>query len=72
MLKKGDESVKWGLNHGMNALENVKSLTVRIFTDKEDAGAHCNIGNTKLVLDTMINWIQEINLNKKVIHLKEK
>lgn len=43
----------------ITALKNVKSLTVRIFTDKENAGAHCNVGNTKLILDTMISWIDD-------------
>lgn len=44
----------------IDSLINVKSLTVRIFTDKENAGAHCNVGNSKLVFDTMINWIEQI------------
>lgn len=42
------------------ALKNVRSLTVRIFTDKENAGAHCNVGNAGLVFNTMLNWIEEI------------
>lgn len=42
----------------INALKNVRSLTVRIFTDKEKAGAHCNVGNAKLIFDTMIGWIE--------------
>lgn len=107
-IKKGDELVKWGLQHGMYAYEakspydyfikmnqyqmidigplieqdvlilgankdhfinyhmvnreidvltNVKSLTIRIFTDKENAGAHCNVGNPKLIFDTIMSWI---------------
>lgn len=44
----------------IDSLVNVKSLTVRIFTDKENAGAHCNVGNSKLVLDTMMKWIDGI------------
>ncbi len=42
------------------ALKNVKSLTVRIFTDKENAGAHCNVGNAKLIFDTMMSWIEDV------------
>lgn len=42
------------------ALKNVRSLTFRLFTDKESAGNHCNCGNTKLVLDSFMNWITEI------------
>lgn len=44
----------------ITALKNVKSLTVRIFTDKEDAGAHCNVGNPKLTFDTMMNWVENM------------
>ena len=38
-------------------LTNVRSLTLNLFTDQQDAGAHCNVGNTKLALDTMADWI---------------
>ncbi len=44
----------------IKALKNVKSLTVRIFTDKENAGAHCNVGNAKLAFDTMMSWIEGV------------
>ena len=45
----------------INMLKNVKSLTFRLFTDKEDAQNHCNVGNGKIVLDTICSWIQSIN-----------
>jgi len=45
----------------INMLKNVKSLTFRLFTDKEDAQNHCNVGNGKIVLDTICNWIQSID-----------
>ena len=41
----------------INALRNVRSLTFRLFTDKEDACNHCNCGNVKLTFDTFMNWI---------------
>ncbi|MFX1444569.1 MAG: alpha/beta hydrolase family protein [Promethearchaeota archaeon] len=41
----------------IEALKNVKSLTCRMFTEKEHAANHCQIGNYKLVLDFMLNWI---------------
>lgn len=44
----------------INMLKNVKSLTFRLFTDKEDTQNHCNVGNGKLVLDTICNWITQI------------
>ena len=44
----------------IDGLPNVKSLTYRLFTEKESAENHCNAGNTKLVLDTIISWIKLI------------
>lgn len=45
----------------INMLKNVKSLTFRLFTDKENAQNHCNVGNGKIVLDAICNWIQSID-----------
>jgi hypothetical protein len=42
----------------IDALTKVHSLTFRIFTEKEQAESHCNIGNMKLVLDFIIRWIE--------------
>ena len=42
-------------------LKNVRSLTLRLFSDEDNAGSHCNAGNTKLVLDAMISWLGERN-----------
>lgn len=44
----------------IDSLTNVKSLTYRMFTAKENAASHCNTGNPKLVLDTIISWIKII------------
>lgn len=41
----------------IDALPNVKSLTFRLMTEQEDAGSHCNVGNLKLVLDTVDDWL---------------
>lgn len=38
-------------------LTNVRSLTFRLMTEAEHASNHCNCGNTKLVLDTISDWI---------------
>jgi hypothetical protein len=46
----------------LDALSKVRSLTFRLFTEKENASNHCNVGNTKLVLDTMMDWIESIKL----------
>ena len=44
----------------INMLTNVRSLTFRLFTDKEDAQNHCNVGNGQLVLDTVCSWIGQL------------
>ena len=47
-------------------LKNVRSLTLSLMTDRQDAGAHCNVGNTKLALDTMADWIGQRKREEKV------
>ena len=42
----------------IDALPNVRSLTYRLMTEKEDAAGHCNVGNPKLVLDTVLFWLE--------------
>ena len=39
-------------------LQNARSLTLRLLTDKQNAGAHCNVGNSKLVFASIIKWIE--------------
>lgn len=46
----------------LDALTNAKSVTYRIFTEQESAGDHCCVGNTKLVLDTIILWLAGLEL----------
>lgn len=47
----------------INCLTNVKSLTFKLLTHKDFAGNHCNMGNSKLTLDTIMNWIEFIKNN---------
>lgn len=57
-----DHFIPIGLLHDeIDALPNLKSLTVRILTEHEEAGGHCNVGNPKLTLDTVINWLNYLN-----------
>ena len=42
----------------IDALVNAQSITDRIFTEKENAQNHCQIGNIKLLLDEIIDWIK--------------
>ena len=44
----------------LKALVNAKSVTGRIFTEKEQAHNHCQTGNIGLALKTMIDWIEKI------------
>ncbi|OCA97800.1 alpha/beta hydrolase [Clostridium beijerinckii] len=42
------------------ALKNVRSLTMRMFTKKENAQNHCHIGNIGLSIEVIINWLEGI------------
>jgi pimeloyl-ACP methyl ester carboxylesterase len=41
----------------MRVLTNTKSLEGRVFTEKEQAQNHCQVGNTELALDVMLKWL---------------
>lgn len=41
----------------IDAMTNVQSLTFHLFNEKQNASSHCNVGNSRLVFDTIINWI---------------
>lgn len=43
----------------LQGLVNTCSITGRIFTSEEDAENHCQVGNIKLALDVILNWICE-------------
>ena len=43
----------------LTALIHAKSVTDRVFTEKEQAQNHCQVGNIGLALETMIDWIEE-------------
>lgn len=43
----------------IKALTNAKTVTGRIFTAKESADHHCQIGNIPLLLRTMTDWLAE-------------
>jgi pimeloyl-ACP methyl ester carboxylesterase len=48
-------------NTQINALINAKSVTGRVFTRKEHAHNHCQIGNISLALDVMVKWIESVS-----------
>ena len=41
-------------------LQHTRSLTLRLFSQKDDAGCHCNLGNTQKALDAMVSWLCEM------------
>lgn len=45
----------------MGTLTNAHSITARIFTDKESASNHCQLGNIGLAISTILNWLNQIN-----------
>jgi hypothetical protein len=40
-------------------LINVRSLTSRLFTLKETAQNHCQLGNVGLSVKTIVNWVEQ-------------
>ena len=45
------------LDKNRQGLSAARSVTARIFTSDEQAQNHCQIGNVKLALDVMLDWI---------------
>ena len=40
-------------------LKNAKSINGKIFTEEEGGGEHCQIGNHKLAMDYIMDWINK-------------
>mgnify|MGYP001194013276 CR=1 FL=1 len=45
----------------MGTLTNAHSITARIFTDKESASNHCQLGNIGLAISTILDWLRSIS-----------
>ena len=45
-------------------LKNARSITARLFTRSESAQNHCQVGNYGLALRTIVNWLDEMLLEK--------
>lgn len=61
---KKDHFINWKLyKEEVDCLKNAKSVTLRLFTDEECASNHCQCGNTKLVLDTIIKWLETLQIS---------
>lgn len=59
---KKDHFINWKLyEKEILLLKSAKSITFRLFTDKEDASDHCQVGNPKLALDTILKWLESFD-----------
>lgn len=45
----------------VKALLNARSVTERVFTRRDQAQNHCQIGNLGLALETMLSWIRDVS-----------
>lgn len=53
-----DHFIDWHLyKDEIDNLVHAKSISLRLFTEKEEASDHCQCGNTKLALDTILKWL---------------
>ena len=43
-------------------LSNARSVTARLFTRSERAQNHCQVGNFRLALRTIVNWLDEMSV----------
>jgi pimeloyl-ACP methyl ester carboxylesterase len=60
LLMAGSEDNLIPLSHfyqQIEALKNARSLTARLFTRKEQAQNHCQVGNLRLAVDYIMDWI---------------
>ena len=45
----------------VEALVNAASITERVFTGEDRAQNHCQVGNIGLLLDTFLEWLEDLN-----------
>lgn len=67
---KNDHFIDWRMyKDEIACLTQAKSITLRLFTKEEQASDHCQCGNTKLALDTILKWLETFqNDDKKVLN----
>ena len=54
---------QWHQQIGM--LKNARSITARLFTPSESAENHCQVGNYGLALGTIVNWLDEMLVERR-------
>lgn len=52
----------------LDELKNTKSLELRMFKAAEGAGNHCNVGDVKLALDTILDWMHRLDVRDSLAH----
>jgi dienelactone hydrolase len=52
------------LHDQIRTLKNARSTTARLFTRNESAQNHCQVGNYGLALRTIVNWLDEMLVEK--------
>lgn len=40
-------------------LVNARTVTLRVFTEKEGGEQHCQVGNHQIAIDTIVNWLNQ-------------
>ena len=45
----------------LDALTNARSVESCVFSEADHASHHCQVGNVKLALDYLINWIDRVS-----------
>lgn len=55
---KKDHFIDWRMyKEEIDSLKHAKSVTLRLFTEQEHCADHCQCGNTKFALDTILCWL---------------
>lgn len=51
----------------MDITPNARSVSARLITEKEQGADHCNCGNQKLVMDTILLWLEGLRIRDRSI-----
>ncbi len=61
MQGKTDHFINWRLyKETVDSFVNAKSITLRLFTEQESASDHCQCGNPKLAIDSILGWLDMV------------
>lgn len=58
---KEDHFINWRMYpRVIDRLDNARSVSLRLFSREEAASDHCQCGNTRLALDTILRWLESL------------